>query len=326
MPGKILVVGEMKGDSLKKVTLELVSAANLIARDGGLEVDAVLVGDGSRKLASELAAYPVKTVYVAESESLKNYSSEGYSSVVSNLMKEISPYGVLFGQTPFGSDLASSISGKLGVGFVSDCTGLSNEGGKLVVTRPVFGGKASARVSFRNSSLCLMGIRPNVFAVAEKANGAKAAVKEISGETGQIRAKVREVLKEVGERIELTEVKIIVSGGRGMKGPENFPLLEGLAAALGGAVGASRAAVDAGWIDHSHQVGQTGKVVSPTLYIACGISGAVQHLVGMSSSKCIVAVNKDPDAPIFKFADYGIVGDLFEVLPVLKEELSKLIH
>jgi electron transfer flavoprotein alpha subunit len=325
MPGRILVVGEVKGDSLKKITLELVTVGNLIGKEENLEVDAVLIGDGSRKLAPELSAYPVKSVYVAESEPLRSYSSEGYSAVVLNLVKQISPVGVLFGQTSFGSDLASSVSGKLGVGFVSDCTGIKHESGKLIVTRPVFGGKASARVSFKNSSPWLLGIRPNVFPAAEKSN-AKAAIQEIQGETGQIRARVKEILKEVGDRIELTEAKVIISGGRGMRGPENFALLEEVASVLGGAVGASRAAVDAGWIDHSHQVGQTGKVVSPTLYVACGISGSVQHLVGMSSSKCVVAVNKDPDAPIFKFADYGIVGDLFEVLPILKEELSKPAH
>jgi electron transfer flavoprotein alpha subunit len=233
------------------------------------------------------------------------------------------PALVLLGATTTGKDLAPRLAARLAVGLASDCTGFAVENGQLRITRPIYAGKAIATVE-ETQKPYMVTARPNVFAAPEPDTSLKATTETIPGDTGEIRAKVVEMIKEAGERVELTEADIVVSGGRGLKAPENFAMIEELAKVLGAAVGASRAAVDAGWKDHSYQVGQTGKVVTPTLYIACGISGAIQHLAGMKTSKYIVAVNKDPDAPIFKVADYGIVADVFRVVPVLTEEFKKM--
>jgi electron transfer flavoprotein alpha subunit len=225
-----------------------------------------------------------------------------------------------------GRDLLPRVAARLGVGLAQDCIEMRIvEGQQLECVRPIYAGKAYARV--RPTMVPAMAtLRPNVFSLgaADTARGAETETftPELSAE--QIHASVKETKASSGQKVELTEANIIVSGGRGVKGPENFPMIEQLADALGGALGASRAAVDAGWIDHQHQVGQTGKTVSPTLYVACGISGAIQHLAGMSSSKYIVAINKDPEAPIFNVADYGIVGDIFAVVPALTEAVKKL--
>jgi electron transfer flavoprotein alpha subunit len=224
--------------------------------------------------------------------------------------------------TTVGRDLSGRVAARLGVGCLADCTRLSIEGGTVVAVRPVYSGKALATVEGGAKHPVVVTLRPNVFPAT--AGDGQAAVETVALPAVDIRAVVREVVaKEAGE-LDVAEADVIVSGGRGIKGPEHFALIRELAQALGAAVGASRAVVDAGWIDHAHQVGQTGKVVSPTLYVACGISGAIQHLAGMSSAKLIVAVNKDPEAPIFKVADYGIVGDLFQVLPALTAEIRKL--
>src|SRR5262249_23681907 len=230
----------------------------------------------------------------------------------------------LFGASAIGKDLAPRVAARLGVGLATDCTALSADGGKLLATRPVFAGKANQKVAFAKVP-AIASLRPKVFAPVSR-NGNAAAVEPLafSWDAAASRAKVVGVKAAGGGKADLTESEIIVSGGRGLKGPENFRLIEELAEALGATVGASRAVVDAGWRPHSDQVGQTGKAVSPKLYVAVGISGAIQHLAGMSSSRCIVAINKDPEAPIFKVADYGLVGDLFEVVPALTRAVKEL--
>jgi electron transfer flavoprotein alpha subunit len=221
-----------------------------------------------------------------------------------------------------GRDLAPRCAAALGVGAIADVTGLEMEGDAFVASRPVYSGKAFATVDAGGKNPQVISLRPNVFAAEEV--GGSAEVVALDGLALSIRAVVKELVSTGGDELDVAEADVIVSGGRGIKGPENFALIRELASELGAAVGASRAVVDAGWIEHAHQVGQTGKVVSPSLYIAAGISGAIQHLAGMSSSKVIVAINKDPDAPIFKVADYGVVGDLFTVIPPMIEEIKKL--
>ncbi len=229
---------------------------------------------------------------------------------------------IFFAGSAMGSDLAPRVAARLGVGGLADVVELSLDGDAFSAKRPVYSGKAFSTVTTAGKRPQVISLRPNVFAAEE--TGGTAEVVALDGLSLSIRAVVKELMSAAGGELDVAEADIIVSGGRGIKGPENFALIKELADALGGAVGASRAAVDAGWIEHSHQVGQTGKVVSPSLYIAAGISGAIQHLAGMSSSKVIVAINKDPDAPIFKVADYGVVGDLFDVIPPMVEAIKSL--
>jgi electron transfer flavoprotein alpha subunit len=226
--------------------------------------------------------------------------------------------------TAMGKDLAPRVTGRLDMGLLSDVTGYTVEGGAIVFTRPIFSGKAFATLTPKSGKPFGVTLRPNVFPVGDAAKTPEIVPLEHGVTSGDVKAVVEQILASEGGMLDVAEADVIISGGRGMKGPENYKILEELAGLLGAAVGASRAAVDAGWIDHAHQVGQTGKVVSPSLYIACGISGAIQHLAGMSSSKVIVAVNKDPEAPIFKVANYGIVGDLFEVVPLLTQAVKEL--
>jgi electron transfer flavoprotein alpha subunit len=248
----------------------------------------------------------------------------GYASAIAAAVAKTQPVAVLFGASSMGRDLAPRVAARLGVGLASDCVALSAEGGKLQATRPVYAGKATQTVTFKKSP-AVATLRPKMFAAVENA-GAAAQVQplEFPYDPGAVKARVKDVKAEQGGKVDLTEAEIIVSGGRGLRGPEHFDLIERLAEALGATVGASRAVVDAGWRPHADQVGQTGKTVAPKLYVAVAISGAIQHLAGMSSSRCIVAINKDADAPIFKVADYGIVGDAFEVVPALTEAVKQL--
>ena len=323
MSNDVLIVAEVREGELKKVTLEMIGKGAEIAQELGGAVNAVLMGSGVSPLADTVGHYGVQKVYLADDPALENYTPEGYTKVLTDLIKETDPSVVLLAASTQGKDLAPRLAARLAVGLASDCTGIEVQDGRLLITRPIYAGKAIAKV-VEETRPQMATVRPNIFPAPEPDTSSTAEVENISVDTGDIRAKVIEMLKEAGERVELTEADIVVSGGRGMKGPENFALLEELADVVSAAVGASRAAVDAGWVDHSHQVGQTGKVVTPTLYIACGISGAIQHLAGMKTSKYIVAINKDPEAPIFKVADYGIVADLFKVVPVLTEELKKI--
>ncbi len=317
---------EIREEKIKKSSFEALSEAKRRGEELGVEVYGVMVGDNLDSLAPEVFRYGASKVYLLENPLLRSYSAQGYSMALFSLFEEIKPEIIFFSASSMGKDLAPRLAAKLGVGLASDCIKTEIKEGRLEVVRPIFAGKALA--TFRLKSMPQMAtLRPNVFPLLEPREFQGEIIKkEVKVEEEQIKAKVLEVLKEEGAELDVTEADIVVSGGRGMKGPENFQLLRELAAILPhSAVGASRSAVDSGWIDHQHQVGQTGKTVSPNLYLAFGISGAIQHLAGMSSSKHIVAVNKDPEAPIFKVADFGIVGDLFQVIPYLKEELKKVL-
>jgi electron transfer flavoprotein alpha subunit len=324
MSNDVLVVAEIRDGALKKVSFEMLGEGRRIAEQLGGSVLAVALGEGIGDAIAPLAHYGADKVFVADDPALAEYTAEAYSNVLAGLINEIEPALVLLGATTQGKDLAPRLAARLAAGLASDCTGFAVQDGELRITRPIYAGKAIATAK-ETARPYMATVRPNVFAAPEPDESREAPVETISVDAGEIRAKVLELIKEAGERVELTEADIIVSGGRGLKEPENFALIEELAKVLGAAVGASRAAVDAGWKDHSYQVGQTGKVVTPTLYIACGISGAIQHLAGMKTSKYIFAINKDPDAPIFKVADYGIVADLFKVVPVLTEEFKKMM-
>lgn len=323
MSNDVLVLAEIRDGAPKKISFEMLGEGQRIADQLGGRAHAVALGHGIGDVAATLAQYGAQKVFLADDPSLEDYTAEGYTNVLANLIKQTEPALVLLGATTTGKDLAPRLAARLAVGLASDCTGFTLQDGELLVTRPIYAGKAIATVK-EEVRPYMATVRPNIFPAPEPDTSREATVENIPADAGQIRAKVVEMIKEAGDRIELTEADIVVSGGRGLKAPENFALVEELAGVLGAAVGASRAAVDAGWKDHSYQVGQTGKVVTPTLYIACGISGAIQHLAGMKTSRYIVAVNKDPEAPIFKVADYGIVGDLFKVIPVLVEEFGKM--
>ncbi len=322
----LLVVIEVRDGKVKKSSLEALCEARRKAEEMGNEAAAAIIGSGLDSLASETAGYGASKVYLLDHPLLAAYSAQSYARVLSGLAKELSPQAIFLSATSLGKDLAPRLAAALGVSLASDCTRLSVVDGKLEFTRPIFAGKAFLSIRLKSFPQ-IASLRPNVFPLGQfEQSGAEVIKKEVAIDSGWIKGQVKEIIREKGGEIDVTEAEVIVSGGRGMKGPENFELLRDLAAVIPrSAVGASRSAVDSGWIGHQHQVGQTGKTVSPNLYLAFGISGAIQHLAGMSSSKVIVAVNKDPEAPIFKVADYGIVGDLFQVIPALKEELKKLL-
>jgi electron transfer flavoprotein alpha subunit len=317
----ILVFIEHKDGKIKKSSAELLTAG----RKAGAKVEALAVGPGAKSLAGEAAGYGATVLIVSEVPVLKDYNPEAYTSVVATVISERKPNAVLASATSLGKDLLPRVGGRVGSGVASDCTSLNLDGGKVSVRRPMYAGKAFAQVEFLNSPSPLVLMRPNALELGAFESGKTCEVIEAKAPPADLKTLVKEVVRGAAAKVDLTEAGVIVSGGRGMKGPEHFKLLEDLAAVLGGAVGASRAVVDLGWVGHDIQVGQTGKTVAPSLYIACGISGAIQHLAGMSTSKVIVAINKDKDAPIFQKATYGIVGDVFEVLPVLTAEFKKLL-
>jgi len=323
----IWVFAEVKDGNIRKIGFELLSQGKKMAEKLGEELVAVLLGSGVEGLTGRLAEYADK-VYWADDPALSRYTTDAYATVLTNLLKEHQPSIFLCGATIMGKDLSPRVATRLQTGLATDCTALSiGENGFLVAKRPVYAGKAYIEVVCPTSRPQMASVRPNVLEMLPPVGAKKGEVIKVEAkiEATSLRTAVVEVVKAAGAKVDLTEANIIVSGGRGMKGPENFKVLEELAAVLNATVGASRAAVDSGWREHGDQVGQTGKVVTPNLYIACGISGAIQHLAGMGSSKVIVAINKDPDAPIFQKADYGIVEDLFKVVPVLTEEFKKLL-
>jgi electron transfer flavoprotein alpha subunit len=321
MMAGILVFVEQREGEIRKASQQAVSEAKRQGGAGGA-VTAVLPGSGIGDVAGGLGAWGADKVFVADDANLGLYSAEGYAEAVVKAVEQAQPSAVFFAGTAMGRDLAPRVAARLGVGALADAVELTLDGENFIARRPVYSGKAFATATTAGKTPQVISLRPNVFA-AEELGGAGEVV-ALDGLALSIRAVVKELAAAAGRELDVAEADIIVSGGRGIKGPENFALIKELADAVGGAVGASRAAVDAGWIEHSHQVGQTGKVVSPSLYIACGISGAIQHLAGMSSSKVIVAINKDPDAPIFKIADYGVVGDLFDVIPPMVEAIKAL--
>jgi electron transfer flavoprotein alpha subunit len=313
----ILTFAEQRDGKLRRASLETVSEARRLAGALGATVAAVVIGPGGDALADELAAHGADSVHVFDDAGFAAYATEAYARALAQAVSEAKAGVVLVPFTAMGKDLAPRVAAKLGAGLASDCVALSVKDGRLSARRPTYAGKAYATVEWAGEPR-IATLRPNVFPLAAPDASRKAQVVKSTADASA-RAKVTAVKASAAGKLQLTEAQVIVSGGRGLKGPEHFHLVEELAEALGAATGASRAVVDAGWVDHAMQVGQTGKTVSPTLYVACGISGAIQHLAGMSSSKYIVAINKDPDAPIFKVANYGLLGDVFEILPKLTE-------
>ena len=319
----VMVFIEEREGKIKKTSIEALSAARKLADQLQESVTAVRIGEGNP--SENLAHFGADRILCARHELLFPYSTEGYCTAVTEAVHLVQPRFVLSAASAMGRDFMPRVAARLKVGLAQDCIAAEIVGEKqLECVRPIYAGKAYSKVRLLLTP-AIATLRPNVFQVGAKDETRNAGTDffdpDLSAE--KIHASVKETKVSVGQKVELTEANIIVSGGRGMKGSENFPIIEALADAFGGAAGASRAAVDAGWVDQQHQVGQTGKTVSPSLYVACGISGAIQHLAGMSSSKFIVAINKDPDAPIFNVADYGIVGDLFEVVPALTEAIKK---
>jgi electron transfer flavoprotein alpha subunit len=312
----IVTFAEVRDGKVRRPSLEAVSEARRLAGRLGATVQSVLIGQGVAPLVAEVASHGADRVHVFDDAELAAYATESFARALAQVISEEKPAVVLIPFTAMGRDLAPRVAARVGAGLVSDVVKLEVKDGRLEARRPMYAGKAFATVRWEGEPQ-MATLRPNVFPLATPEAARKFETVTGTADVTTRRAQVRSVQAGGAGKVELTEAQIIVSGGRGLKGPENFHLVEELASALGAAVGASRAVVDAGWVDHQYQVGQTGKTVSPTLYVAAGISGAIQHLAGMSSSKVIVAINKDPDAPIFKVADYGLVGDVFEVLPKL---------
>ncbi len=321
-----LVYIEIRDGKIKKSSLEVLSEAKRRADEMNMAVAAAILGHNVEDFSSEVFRYGASKVFVLENTLLSHYSPSGFALALKVLIDELKPAAVLFSATAMGKDLAPRLAASLGVSLATDCIQLKVNSGKLEVVRPIYAGRVLATFSFKSSPV-MASLRPNVFPLIDPLDTQGELVrKDVALAEEKVMDQVVERLKTEGTALDVTEAEIVVSGGRGMKGPENFDLLRELTSILPhAAVGASRSAVDAGWIDHQHQVGQTGKTVSPNIYFAFGISGAIQHLAGMSSSKVIVAVNKDPEAPIFKVADFGVIGDLFQILPLLKEELKKLL-
>lgn len=319
----VVAFAEQREGSLKKVAFEAILAGARIAQGIGAELTAAVVGAGISDLASQLAKFGLTRVHVSDDPRLANYTPDGYAGVLEQLARSSTPSHIVLSATALGKDLAATLAARLDAPLLPDCTSLDFENGKLTCTRPVYAGKALSRFQATDAPLVVITVRPRSVDMQQETSGT-AEIEMTPPGPLTLRSQVQEVVKAVTRTVELTEADIIVSGGRGMKGPENYTILEELAGVINAAVGASRAAVDAGWRDHQFQVGQTGKVVAPAVYIACGISGAIQHLVGMMNSKCIVAINRDSEANIMKVADYAIVGDLFQVVPMLTAEFRKL--
>ncbi len=320
----VLVFCEQREGTLKKVAFEALLIGYKVAEFKQDELNAVIIGENISSLAQEIIRFGVNNVITVDHPELRFYTPDGYAGVLTDLIKQHHPHTVILSATALGKDLAATLAARLETPLLPDCTEINfASDGTIVATRPIYAGKALADVKAVDAQPLIISIRPRAVnpASAQNRDGKIVAAQLTPTE---LRTRVSEIVKTVMKTVELTEADIVISGGRGMKGPENYALLEELASVLNAAVGASRAAVDAGWRDHQFQVGQTGKTVSPSLYIACGISGAIQHLVGMINSKCIVAINKDPEANIFKVADYGIVGDLFQIVPLLTEEIKKV--
>jgi electron transfer flavoprotein alpha subunit len=319
---KVFVFVEGNGTELKKGSLELLNAA----KKSGREVVAGLVGPGTKALTAKAAQAGAKTVFVCDAPALGHYNPDTFTAAVTSMVKESGADTVLASSSVMARDLFPRVAARLDSGVASDCTILELTSSSLKVRRPLYAGKCTAEVEFVNSPVKIVLMRPNQLPVGQMDAGATASVREFPAPAAGGKITCKEVQKGSSSKTDLTEANVIVSGGRGMQNADNFKMLEDLANVIGATVGASRAVADAGWVPHSMQVGQTGKTVAPSLYIACGISGAIQHLAGMSGSKVIVAVNKDADAPIFQKSTYGIVGDVFEVVPKLTEEFKKALH
>jgi electron transfer flavoprotein alpha subunit len=323
MMANVLAVTEQRDGALMSVSNEVVTAARSVADGIGGDVVAVVVGGpGVGGSSGPLGTYGADRVIAVEHHDLAAYHPEGYAAAVAEQASDGDFFAVLLPATAAGRDLAPRVAAKLDVPLATEATGLAVEGDELVITRPMYSGKVFATLTL-DASPCVVSLRGNTFLPAENPRDGAVETVTPAVDAGAWKIRVREVKPAGGDRPDVAEATTVVSGGRGLKDPENWPMLEALAQALGDSVGlgASRAVVDAGWRPHSEQVGQTGKIVSPQLYVAVAISGAIQHLAGMRTAGTIVAINKDPDAPIFKVADYGIVGDAFEVVPALTEAI-----
>ncbi len=316
---KILIVAEVKNGEIKKNTLELLS----FAKSQGLENEAVLIGSGVSGQADILAGQGASTVYLGDDPSLEIYNTEQYTALVSDAILQSGATQVWLSSSEMGRDLTPRVAARQSVGALSDVTQLEISGDEITAYRPCMSTKVIQKCKFSKDGLRVISIRSGFF-TADETSPATAKTVSLSIPEGHSKLKVKQVQVEVSDEVELNEARIVVSAGRGVGGTEGCDFVKPLATDIGAAFGASRAVCDAGWLPHKHQVGQTGTMVTPDFYFALGISGAIQHLAGMSGSKVIIAVNKDPDAPIFKVADYGIVGDLFKAVPVLREEVQKL--
>jgi len=316
----VVVIAEYWNSSFRKISIEAVCEAKRLVAELGGSVTAVVMGSGVTDAAAELGKYGADRIVVADDAALASFRGEAYANVFCDIVADIDPSVVLCGSTSTGIELSARVAARKGVGLANECTAFKVDDGRLIATRPVFGGRAIADVEIAGTPQ-MATIRPNMMEIVENAGAGEVSAATVN--VGEVKVELVEVNIEVSEKVELTEADYVVSGGRGMGG-EDFTILEELATLLGGAIGASRNAVDAGWRPHSDQVGQTGKVVSPKLYLACGISGAMQHTAGISTSNTIVAINNDPDALIFRIADYCIVGDLFEVVPAITSEIKAL--
>lgn len=323
MSDKILVIGESREGVLRNVSFEAIAAARKLNENA--EVVALLLSDGELEdQAQEMIYYGADRAVTVKHENLKNYTSEGYGQVVLEVIDEETPDAILMGHTAIGKDLTPKIASRLELGLISDATEIETDGEDVIFTRPIYSGKAFEKKVIKEG-ITFATIRPNNIAALEKDESRSGEIQAKDVDVKDLRTVIKEVIRKQSEGVDMSEASVVIAGGRGVKSAEGFEPLYELANLLGGAVGASRGACDAEYCDYSLQIGQTGKVITPDLYIAVGISGAIQHLAGMSNSKVIVAINKDPEANIFNIADYGIVGDLFEVIPLLTEELKQQI-
>jgi electron transfer flavoprotein alpha subunit len=319
--GSILIVAEIQKGAVREATYELVAFARKLAEAGGSEVKSVVIGSGVGDLAGALASKGGGEVFVADDAALANYNVDGYTKAIRAAVDAAGADLVLVSNTPSGWDVAPRVAAGLDAAFVSDCFNIEAEGGGLVFLRRVFNGKLDARLTAAEGRV-VATVQPGATSAYEGSGDGKTS--ELQVDLSGVRAKFVETKAAEAKGVDLTKADIIVSGGRGVGDPEKFPeVIQPLADALGGAMGASRPVVDAGWLPHAYQVGSSGQVVSPKLYIAAGISGAIQHLVGMKTSNFIIAINKDPDAPIFEVADVGVVGDLFEIVPALTSAVKE---
>jgi electron transfer flavoprotein alpha subunit len=315
----VLIFSETNKGNVKPVTLEILGKLT------GQNVDVAVIGDLGEDQVKVLAEHGAAKVHKLKGDNLDKYSPEGYANALHGFISTGSYDYVMTGATSMAKDMVPRLATKFDAGMASDCVNFLFEGDTFAGTRPLFAGKCLAKVSLQGPKPHFVTVRPNALGLPETTTAGAGEASDASVDAGNIRAAIKEIIASASEKVDLTEANIIISGGRAMKNPENFAILNTMADVIGATVGASRAAVDSGYAAPDMQVGQTGKTVSPSLYIACGISGAIQHLAGMRTSKVIVAINTDPDAPIFTKADYGIVGDLYKIVPIMTEEFKKIL-
>lgn len=322
MEKKVCVLGEIRDGELRAVSFEAVALAKKIANGG--EVVGLLLGESVSNLANQLIQFGADRVITVEHHNLKMYTPDAYTQAIMQVFDTEKPEGFILGHTAIGKDVSPRIATKLNSGLISDAVDVEVIGGEVIFTRPIYAGKAFEKKVIQDG-IVFATVRPNNIAPLDKDESRSGDVTSVDVDIKDLRTLIKEIVRKTAGGIDLSEAKVIIAGGRGVKSTDGFRPLQELADVLGGAVGASRGACDAEYCDYSLQIGQTGKVVTPDLYIACGISGAIQHVAGMSNAKVIVAINKDPEAPIFEIADYGIVGDLFEVIPLFIEELNSVV-